>query len=116
MYLNFYVNDKLVQSFELVDDSMVDKILSDDIIIEIQNTLEHKADEIVKDKIDYEKDNMVSFIHEIIEPLLWDCAAEMVTIESMSQIELAHKIEDEIISHSVFENDPANKQFMDNAW
>ena len=48
-------------------------------------------------KLEEENDNMNLFIKQTIEPLLWDCVYELNTIESMSQVELAEKIENEII-------------------
>ena len=48
-------------------------------------------------KLEEENDNMNLFIKQTIEPLLWDCVSELNTIESMSQVELAEKIENEII-------------------
>lgn len=48
-------------------------------------------------QLETENDNMNLFIKQTIEPLLSDCAFELVTIESMSQIELAKKIENEVI-------------------
>ncbi len=48
-------------------------------------------------RLEEEKDNMNLFIKQTIEPLLFDCVFELNTIESMSQVELAGKIEDEII-------------------
>lgn len=49
------------------------------------------------EKLEDANDNMNLFIKQTIQPLLSDCAFELVTIESMSQIELAEKIENEII-------------------
>jgi hypothetical protein len=48
-------------------------------------------------QLEEENDNMNLFIKQTIEPLLLDCVFELNTIESMSQVELAEKIEDEII-------------------
>ena len=48
-------------------------------------------------QLEEEKDNMNLFIKQTIEPLLFNCVFELNTIESMSQVELAEKIEDEII-------------------
>ena len=48
-------------------------------------------------RLEEENDNMNLFIKQTIEPLLWDCVFELNTIESMSQVELAEKIENEII-------------------
>lgn len=48
-------------------------------------------------QLEEEKDSMNLFIKQTIEPLLWNCVFELNTIESMSQVELAKKIEDEII-------------------
>ena len=48
-------------------------------------------------QLEEENDNMNLFIKQTIEPLLFNCAFELNTIESMSQVELAEKIEDEII-------------------
>ena len=48
-------------------------------------------------KLESENDNMNLFIKQTIEPLLFNCVFELNTIESMSQVELANKIEDEII-------------------
>ena len=48
-------------------------------------------------QLDEENDNMNLFIKQTIEPLLFNCVFELNTIESMSQVELAEKIEDEII-------------------
>ena len=47
--------------------------------------------------VDLLNDNMNLFIKQTIEPLLFNCVFELDTIESMSQVELARKIEDEII-------------------
>ena len=48
-------------------------------------------------RLEEENDNMNLFIKQTIEPLLFNCVFELNTIESMSQVELANKIEDEII-------------------
>ena len=48
-------------------------------------------------KLESENDNMNLFIKQTIEPLLFNCVFELNTIESMSQVELAKKIENEII-------------------
>ena len=48
-------------------------------------------------RLEEENDNMNLFIKQTIEPLLFDCVFELSTIESMSQVELAKKIENEII-------------------
>jgi hypothetical protein len=48
-------------------------------------------------KLEEENDNMNLFIKQTIEPLLRECVFELNTIETMSQVELAMKIEDEII-------------------
>jgi len=48
-------------------------------------------------QLEEENDNMNLFIKKIIQPLLLDCVFELNTIETMSQVELAMKIEDEII-------------------
>ena len=48
-------------------------------------------------KLEEANDNMNLFIKQTIEPLLFNCVFELNTIESMSQIELANKIENEII-------------------
>ena len=48
-------------------------------------------------KLEEANDNMNLFIKQTIEPLLFNCVFEFNTIESMSQVELANKIENEII-------------------
>ena len=48
-------------------------------------------------QLESENDNMNLFIKQTIEPLLFNCVFELNTIESMSQVELAKKIEEEII-------------------
>ena len=48
-------------------------------------------------QLETENDNMNLFIKQTIEPLLSDCVFELSTIESWSQVELAEKIENEII-------------------
>ena len=48
-------------------------------------------------KLEEANDNMNLFIKQTIEPLLFNCVFELNTIESMSQVELAKKIENEII-------------------
>ena len=48
-------------------------------------------------RLEEENDNMNLFIKQTIEPLLFNCVFELNTIESMSQVELANKIENEII-------------------
>jgi len=48
-------------------------------------------------RLEEENDNMNLFIKQTIEPLLFNCVFELDTIESMSQVELSRKIEDEII-------------------
>lgn len=63
----------------------------------ILNEYEHESDEIVKNKIDYKSMNTNLFLQDVIVKTLFDCVFEMRTIESMSQIELADKIENEII-------------------
>ena len=84
---NEYIKDQWDNSF-ICDMNTASRIL---------NEYEHKADEIVKDKIDYQLMNTHMFLQETIINVLRDCVFEMVTIESMSQIELAKKIEDELI-------------------
>ena len=49
------------------------------------------------EKLEEANDNMNLFIKQTIEPLLFNCVFELNTIESMSQVELANKIENEII-------------------
>ena len=63
----------------------------------ILNEYEHECDEIVKSKIDYKSTNTNLFLQDVIVKILFDCAFEMKTIESMSQVELADRIENEII-------------------
>ena len=48
-------------------------------------------------QLEEENDNMNLFIKQTIEPLLFNCVFELNTIETMSQVELAEKIEEEII-------------------
>lgn len=48
-------------------------------------------------KLEEANDNMNLFIKQTIEPLLFNCVFELNTIESMSQVELAEKIENETI-------------------
>ena len=48
-------------------------------------------------RLEEENDNMNLFIKQTIEPLLFNCVFELNTIESMSQVELSRKIENEII-------------------
>lgn len=48
-------------------------------------------------QLEEENDNMNLFIKQTIEPLLFNCVFELDTIESMSQVELSRKIENEII-------------------
>lgn len=48
-------------------------------------------------QLESENDNMNLFIKQTIEPLLFNCVFELDTIESMSQVELSRKIEEEII-------------------
>ena len=62
---------------------------------EFEDFLNELSDE--NKKLEEENDNMNLFIKQTIEPLLFDCASEMITIESTSQIELADKIEKKII-------------------
>ena len=58
------------------------------IVIEQEDTIK---------QLEGENDNMNLFIKQTIEPLLFNCVFELDTIESMSQVELSRKIEDEII-------------------
>ena len=53
--------------------------------------------EAIINKLKEENDNMNLLIKQTIQPLLFNCVFELDTIESMSQVELARKIEDEII-------------------
>ena len=72
---------------------------------QISDWIERHSKDIVKigeqkstiSQLEEEKDNMNLFIKQTIEPLLFNCVFELNTIESMSQVELAEKIEDEII-------------------
>ena len=48
-------------------------------------------------KLEEVNDNMNLFIKQTIEPLLFNCVFELNTIESMSQVELSRKIENELI-------------------
>ena len=72
---------------------------------QISDWIERHSKDIVKigeqkatiSQLEEENDNMNLFIKQTIEPLLFDCVFELNTIESMSQVELAEKIEDEII-------------------
>ena len=84
---NEYIKDQWLNSFICDMDTASRRL----------NEYEHKADEIVKNKVEYREMNTRVFLQETIVNLLWQCASELVTIESMSQVELAHKIEDEII-------------------
>ena len=84
---NRYIKDRWNDSF-ICDMNTASRIL---------NEYEHKCDEMVEDKIDYKSMNVNSFLQDTIINILFDCAFEMKTIESMRQIELAHKIEDELI-------------------
>ena len=84
---NEYIKDQYKNSF----------ICDMDTVSNILNNYEHKSDEIVKNKIDYQRMNMNVFLQETIINLLWNCVGELVTIETSSQVDLAHKIEDEII-------------------
>ena len=62
---------------------------------EVENLLNEQQATI--SQLEEENDNMNLFIKQTIEPLLFNCVFELNTIESMSQVELANKIEDEII-------------------
>ena len=72
---------------------------------QISDWIEQHSKDIVKigeqkttiSQLEEENDNMNLFIKQTIEPLLFNCVFELNTIESMSQVELAEKIEDEII-------------------
>ena len=72
---------------------------------QISDWIERHSKDIVKigeqkatiSQLEEENDNMNLFIKQTIEPLLFDCVFELNTIESMSQVELATKIEEEII-------------------
>ena len=72
---------------------------------QISDWIEQHSKDIVKigeqkatiSRLEVENDNMNLFIKQTIEPLLFNCVFELNTIESMSQVELAEKIEDEII-------------------
>ena len=72
---------------------------------QISDWIERHSKDIVKigeqkatiSQLEEENDNMNLFIKQTIEPLLFNCVFELNTIESMSQVELAEKIEDEII-------------------
>ena len=72
---------------------------------QISDWIERHSKDIVKigeqkstiSRLEEENDNMNLFIKQTIEPLLFNCVFELDTIESMSQVELARKIEDEII-------------------
>ena len=68
-------------------------------IIDLLNELndENKTLKAQFSQLEEEKDSMNLFIKQTIEPLLWNCVFELNTIESMSQVELANKIENEII-------------------
>lgn len=84
---NRYIKDRWNDSF-ICDMNTASRIL---------NEYEHESDEIVKNKIDYKSMNTNLFLQDVIVETLFNCVFEMTTIESMSQIELAHKIENEII-------------------
>ena len=72
---------------------------------QISDWIEQHSKDIVKiseqkttiSQLEEENDNMNLFIKQTIEPLLFNCVFELNTIESMSQVELANKIENEII-------------------
>ena len=68
-------------------------------VVDLLNELndENKTLKAQFSQLEEEKDSMNLFIKQTIEPLLWNCVFELNTIESMSQVELANKIEDEII-------------------
>lgn len=84
---NRYIKDQWNNSF-ICDMNTASRIL---------NEYEHECDEIVESKIDYKSTNTNLFLQDVIVKILFDCVFEMRTIESMSQIELADKIENEII-------------------
>lgn len=84
---NKYIKDQWDNSF-ICDMNTASRIL---------NEYEHECDEIVENKIDYKSMNTNVFLQDTIVKILFDCVFEMTTIESMSQIELADKIENEII-------------------
>lgn len=84
---NKYIKDQWNDSF-ICDMNTASRIL---------NEYEHESDEIVKSKINYKSTNVNLFLQDVIVEILFDCVFEMTTIESTSQIELADKIENEII-------------------
>lgn len=92
------MSEKRFQKTRIVDkwggiyDSETDRVLG-------VNDVEHKLNEqqATISRLEEENDNMNLFIKQTIEPLLFNCVFELNTIESMSQVELANKIEDEII-------------------
>ena len=73
----------------------VEEIGSDEELIRLCNLLNKQQATI--SRLEEENDNMNLFIKQTIEPLLFNCVFELDTIGSMSQVELARKIENEII-------------------
>lgn len=60
--------------------------------------IDRKNTEAKRKYVIYKSTNTNLFLQDVIVEILFDCVFEMTTIESMSQIELADKIENEIIS------------------
>ena len=93
----FVIGDDNLALFEVVDmekEELVCECRAVDVekIVDLLN--EQQA---TISRLEEENDNMNLFIKQTIEPLLFNCVFELDTIESMSQVELARKIEDEII-------------------
>lgn len=84
----FYSDDYLVGIIDTATGKKLNHFATIDLLNEQQATIS---------RLEEENDNMNLFIKQTIEPLLFNCAFELNTIESMSQVELANKIEDEII-------------------
>ena len=92
----FRVNDLVKYNYseirEYIDENHTDRPLRNDEVCDLLN--EQQA---TISRLEEENDNMNLFIKQTIEPLLFNCVFELDTIESMSQVELARKIENEII-------------------
>lgn len=77
---------------EYIEDNGCIQLYGFDVLCEMLNEFNDENRELKK-----ENANMNLFIKQTIQPLLFDCVFELCTIESMSQVELAKKIENEII-------------------
>ena len=93
----YYTQDMLVELLNDYEDKLTAYKTIMDKELHSNPELKRRVGTIISDKLEEERDNMSLFLIETILPLLKDCVFELQTIETMSQVELAERIEEEVI-------------------